>query len=230
MTNLWTGDFEEGDVSDYSHTDISNGAVAASTTQKNSGTYSSKHTTTAASSAAYGMHFADADNLHTTDRVFFFRWYIYPVTLDTDVKFAGIGAWNSTIPNYVSLRLDSTNHVIVRNEISSTDVGTSTATVPDNQWTLLELRYKPNDTTGEIELRIAESSEVSVTSQDVKDGANGDARMGAGVSWTGANSQEVYFDDLCLNDDQGGSDDTWCGAVGGAPAVTHNAPMMGADF
>ncbi len=221
MARLWTGDFEEGDITDYTFTDIATGAIVASTSFAKEGTYSAKHTTAAGggSKAAYGMHFVDADNLHTTDREFFFAAYIYPVTLSNGVKFMGFGAWNSTVAGYCSVRRVAGGALVLRNEIAAADVGTSTATLLDDQWTLIEIRMKPNNTTGELELRMAAVSEVSGTSLDTKDGANGDARVGAGIVSPGANNQEVYCDLLRLNDDQGASDNTWPGEIGGATII-----------
>ncbi len=215
MARLWTADFEEGDVTDYSHFSITNGAVVASSTFAKEGTWSSKHTTTTTSNTALGMHFADSDNLHTTDRDFFFAVYIYPVTLSDGVKFMGFSTWNATTLNYCSVRRIAGGALTLRNEIAAADVGTSTATLPDDQWTLIEIRMRPNDTTGQLELRMAASSEVSGTSLDTKDGANADARVGAGIAWTGGTNQEVYCDILRLNDDQGGSDNSWPGEIAG---------------
>ncbi|KKL98123.1 hypothetical protein LCGC14_1827560 [marine sediment metagenome] len=199
---LWFADFEEGDLTDFSHADLADqGSNTASTAQAAEGTWSYLSDCTGCTGgndAAYQMHFADSDDLHTTDTTFYSGFCIYPTSTATGIKFAGFGKWDATSPSYVSLRWVGTRAIVVRNEISAADVGTSTATVPLNTWTSIELAYKPNDTTGTIQLWIAGGSEVSVTSQDTKDGANVDARFGVGTSWSGGD-QKIYFDAIELD-------------------------------
>lgn len=199
---LWIADLEEGDLSDFSNLDAAGtGSNSASSAQAAEGTwsyFSDCGGCTGGDDAAWAQHFVDSDNLHTTDTTFYSGFCIYPTSASSGQVFAGFGAWNSTVAGYVSLRWTGTRTVIVRNVISSTDVGTSTAVIPLNAWTSVELAYKPNDTTGTIELWIAGNSEVSVSSQDTKDGVNGDARFGVGTM-SGGSDQQIYFDNVELD-------------------------------
>jgi hypothetical protein len=213
---LWFGDFEEGDLTDFDFADAADqGSNSASSAQAAEGTWSYLSDCTGctgSNDAAYQMHFADSDNLHTTNTTFYAGFCIYPTSTATGVEFAGFGAWNATSPGYVSLRWTSSRAITVKNGISGSDVGTSTATVPLDTWTSIELAYKPSNASGTIELWIAGTSEVSATSQDTKDGGNSDARFGVGTVWTGGD-QKIYFDAIELDDAAQVSP-----SCGGAPA------------
>lgn len=200
---LWIADLEEGDLSDFSNQSVvGTGANSATQAQAAEGTWSFFSDCGGCSGgddAAWAQHFQGGELLHTTDTTFYSGFCIYPTSTATGVEFAGFGTWSDPPPAYVSLRWTSGRAVIVRNVLTSTDVGTSTATVPLDEWTSIELAYKPNDTTGTIELWIAGNSEVSVTSQDTKDGSETAARFGVGTVF-GGGDQQIYFDAIELDD------------------------------
>lgn len=127
----------------------------------------------------------------------------------------GFKTSNLTNENLVFFRADGNNNIVLKlNSDGSLSIlrattvlaTTSAGLISVDTWYYIEIKAKINNTTGEYELRVNETTELSDTNVDTQDGTN---------AWTeqflirGHNFGNTVYDDLYILDDAGSKNNTF---------------------
>lgn len=101
-------------------------------------------------------------------------------------------------------------------ERSSTTLGTTSAAVPLNQWTFIEVKWTINDTTGSVQIRFNGDTVLSLSNVDTKNTSNatwGTVSIGGAAVSLGAPATTWDYDDLYLCDLGGSTNNDFLGDV-----------------
>jgi hypothetical protein len=118
-----------------------------------------------------------------------------------------------TLPN-ITIQLTATGTLVVRRgDFGDTVLGTSTETIPIDEWVRMEFKIVFNDTTGSIEIKMNQLAFFELTSQDTLAVARTPIGC-AGVSFHGLDGGGiVIFDDIIIHNDQGDEPTDFIGDV-----------------
>lgn len=187
MTRIFTDGAESGDTGFW--TVATN--VSISTSIKRSGARS--YALTSSSSCYKSIPSAIAEG--------FVRFGFY-----TDFKGAGATffAFRSGSTNLLSILINATTHKMVITHQSGTI--TSTTAFADDTHYLVEVRFKIDNSVGEVELRVD-----GVTVGSFSGDTFGSIATFDNIYFTNNAQVALYIDDIAFNDIIGGNDNSWCG-------------------
>lgn len=156
-----------------------------------------------------------ADPTDGTDR--FGRACVFIDTLP-DVNTTIMGFGNTALSNTAGIRLNTDGTLTVRIDNNpADDVGPSAATLSAGQYYCLELRIKrdaaPDAGADQVEVRIDGSAQADLTSTNRSIASRG-GRFLVGLNLNATESAEtadLYFDDVAVNNDSGTSQASWPG-------------------
>ncbi len=199
MTRVFTDGAEMGDLLFFDALSGSN--YSASTVQKRSGAYAYliNNTTNAVMSKTV-----------TAVSEFYLRvgLYIGSATVNGSYYLFSWKSGSTTIGSVRFLDNGSTKHLMLY--VGASLVATTTFNVTYSSWFLFELHVKIADSNGVVEVKIDGVADATGTfTGDTKPDTNTTINT---ISFTGTDwNMVMYFDDLAMNDVNGGVDDTWCG-------------------
>jgi hypothetical protein len=102
-----------------------------------------------------------------------------------------------------SVYLKTDGKLEVRNG-SGAVLGTSALTTTFDTWYFVELKYKVDDSTGTVQLKVNQSDFINLTGQDTRNGGNATAdRVRWYMGFTNNSGRASYVDDLYVCDDTG---------------------------
>lgn len=211
---MHTCGFEENNLAETMW-DFITGSPSIGTTHKHSGTYAMRINPSAATQGVT-RDIQTSINVATT---WFLRFYVRIVTApDALITIQHIFSSSGGMAN--RLRLSTGRQLDIFNVITSTSVTGPTLSV--DTWYRIETRYLMADSGGQIEVRVYNGDETTPISTfgignftggngtDEDTQANTGARWGWGALTTNS-SCDLWFDDIALNNENGSTQNSWCG-------------------
>lgn len=230
-TRLHTSGLETNNLTS-TEWNATNGSPSITTTNPRSGTYALSITTSASQvwvRRSWGFNTTSGSLFYG----FGFKFASLPAAATTISRMQ-----NSILTEELRVELNTDGTVTLRNMVPGTPTTcTSSATLSGGAtaWNYIEVRILLSDTVGEMELRINETSECSLTGQDTLLGTANVATVSVGSG--GVNTTiESYYDDVKVNDSNGSLQTSWPGddklamVVPTAEGATINyTPLSGTD-
>lgn len=186
-------------------------------------------------------------------------WRNYDVTLqntltDNTIIIFGVAlyrnhtaAWgyNATYPlmwfadnagyRHINVHAKASARVIEMRDGAGSILGTGTWTMPYQEWVYFEIKIYVHDTAGTVETKINGDTDISLTSQDTKNGANG--WLGKLQLSTPYQTCPMLYDDLYLCNGQGSKNNDFLGDIrvdvlrpNGAGAHSDFTPNAGSNY
>src|SRR4029079_18835159 len=119
---------------------------------------------------------------------------------------------------------------------NGTVLGTGTAVIAIDTWTYLEFKVTISDTVGVVVTKVNGVTDLNLSSQDTRNGANSTANT-IEILGNGNTTSTIRLDDLYINDGTGGVDDDFWGdirivakSVDGAGNSAQFTPSTGSNW
>ena len=213
MARLWTSGgesqhfFSEGcttasSASPYVTFDTTNKRIAATRA-------SYKFNSTATPAVAIA-HYSYAT---TNGRYYYFRGYIRLSSADGQANIPIFAQRNSGGTSQLEVRLNASNQLQLYNANSAANIGSPSFTLAASQWYKMEVGimvFGSGTLNCFAELRINGNVIATSAVQTFSTTALGGLRFGWPTTAPTA-SEQIWFDDIALNDNQGANQNTWCG-------------------
>ncbi len=209
---LWSTGFEIGSTANGGEFDTVVGAISYDTTTKRSGAQSLRCN----GNDENVRHRFIAD----TSAQLYFRFYLNAATLPSSGnKVLMFTIWDGGVGNRLRLGDDGKLYLYDWNDV--TLLGTSTTALSTGTWYRIEVSHVISVGNFTMTVRINGTEEINVTAADVTGG------VGAFILGIvgNANTADLYFDDVAVNDTSGTSQTSWPGAG----SIAHMNPSAAGD-
>jgi hypothetical protein len=191
MTRVWSEGFEMGDLVGYT---LPTATLPTISTTRRSGSY------------AVHIHGGNYTNCKlqksiTAGSEFYFRVAVYinnfAYTANHNIYFMN---GSNTVG---SIQFNNSNYIYISIN-GLTDTGSTLLLV--NTWYLIEVHIKVDNTTGVLEVKLEGIPEV-----DVSGDTQGSYSTIDSIVFLDSSDDQIWIDDIALNDTAGAADNSWCG-------------------